>query len=63
MQFYINKSDSGDFHTLNVFNCGYHISIHNGSEKYIKHLVRNYIRRMDDPDHAAHGRKTHQFWA
>ena len=63
MQFYIKLSDSGDFYTLQVFNCGYRISIHNGAKKYIKSLVRNYIRRMADPDHAAHGRKTHTFWA
>jgi hypothetical protein len=25
--------------------------------------VRNYIRRMADPQHAAHGRKAYQFWA
>ena len=64
MQFYIKQSMGGiDLHTLHVFNCGYNISIHNGRKKYIKSLVRNYIRRMDDPKHAAHGRKAHQFWA
>ncbi len=63
MQFYIKESESGDFHTLHVFNCGYLISVHNGGKKYIQSLVRNYKRRMADPDHAAHGRKTHEFWA
>ena len=63
MQFIIATTKSGAYR-LQVFNRGFHIDTHNSrSRKYVNHLIRGYIRRMDSPSHYAHGHPTNVIWA
>ena len=63
MQFIIATTKSG-IYRLQVFNRGFQIATHNSvSRKYVKRVVRDYIDRMRNVDHAAHGHPTHVIWA
>ena len=63
MQFIIATTKSG-IYRLQVFNRGFQIATHNSvSRKYVNHKIRGYIRRMDNPSHAAHGHPTNVIWA
>ena len=63
MQFIIATTKSGVYR-LQVFNRGFQIATHNSeSRKYVNHVIRGYIDRMRNVDHAAHGHQAHIIWA
>ena len=63
MQFIIATTKSGVYR-LQVFNRGFQIATHNSeSRKYVNHVIRGYIDRMRNVDHAAHGHPTNVIWA
>lgn len=61
MQFIIANTRHGL--RLEVFNCGFSIALHYGQRVYLKRRISEYIKRMADPDHAAHGKEFHVIWA
>ena len=65
MQFIIaNQTRQGNYR-LQVFNRGFHIATHvSVSKRYLRKVIRGYQSDMvTNPDHAAHGHKSHVIWA